>query len=310
MSRLRNKLYLLISLLFLTFSLQSFGQEDEEEEDLLSMLESEQEPITNFTIATFKSTRLVSGHSVETVAEGEFMFIIGHRFGELNSGWRDLFGLDNATIRLGGDFGITDAIDVGIGRSSFQKTYDGFVKAKVLRQKSGAESFPITLTAMSNIYLRGDEWENPDRENYQTSRMVFSTSAMFARKVNDGLSIQLTPMMVHRNIVPTPEDENMVFLGSLGTSIKMSGSSRINAEYFYLPDGQIVSQLGGQDLRNAFSLGFDIETGGHVFQLHMTNSKGMTEKFLATETVGEWGAGDIYFGFNVNRNFNIKKKKK
>lgn len=306
MSHLRNKYSFLLLLLFF-FSLMH-AQVEEDDTDLLGLLEEEQEPVTDYTIATFKSTRLVSGHSVETVAGGEFMFIIGHRFGELNSGWRDLFGLDNSTIRLGGDFGLTDAIDVGIGRSSFQKTYDGFLKAKLLRQKSGAQNFPVTVTAMSNAYVRADEWENPERENYQSSRWNFSHSLMLASKLGNAASVQLTPMVVHRNLVPTPEDENLVYLGSLGTSIKISGSSRLNAEYFYLPEGQITSPVGGQMVRNAFSLGWDLETGGHVFQLHITNSKGMTEKFLATETLGNWADGGIYFGFNVNRIFNIKKK--
>jgi hypothetical protein len=55
------------------------------------------------------------------------------------------------------------------------------------------------------------------------------------------------------------------------------------------------------------SIGFDIETGGHVFQLHFTNSTGMTERAFITNTTGDWGNGDIHFGFNISRLFTLKK---
>lgn len=298
------KLYfLLVSCLLLSSSVHA-------QDDLLELLNQKEEPVTNYTIATFKNTRLISGHSVETNGKRVLQFLIGHRFGRLNSGWRDLYGLDNATIRIGFDYGLTDNINIGFGRSSFQKTYDGMVKWKFLKQKSGAKNFPITATWVSSIYMLANEWPNPDRENYFSSRLTYHHSLLLARKFGDWLSIQLMPTAVHRNLVATQFDNNTVFSVGAGSSIKLNGSLRFNVEYYYFPSDQINSLLGGEEIQNSLSVGIDLETGGHVFQLHLTNSRGMTEKYLIGETTGNWGDGDIHFGFNVSRVFNVRKKER
>lgn len=279
------------------------------QEDLLDMLEESEEPITNYTIATFKSTRVVSGHSIETNAEGVLQFLIGHRFGRLNSGWRDLFGIDNATIRMGFEYGLTDNINLGIGRSSFQKTYDGTFKWRFLRQKSGAKNFPFTSTYVGSMYVDTREWANPDRVNYASSRLYYHHSLLIARKFGEHFSLQLMPTLVHRNLVATIADKNTIFGIGAGTSIRLTGSLRLNAEYNYILPNQIFSTIGGETVQNSFSIGVDLETGGHVFQLHFTNSRGMTEKSLVGETTGRWLKGDIHFGFNVSRVFTVKKPK-
>lgn len=279
------------------------------QDDLLDLLNAQQEPVVDYTIATFKNTRLVSGHSVETNAAGVLQFLIGHRFGRLNSGWRELYGLDNATIRLGFDYGVTDWLNLGIGRSSFQKVYDGHVKWKLMRQKSGAETFPLTITWLSAMYVSTTEWSNPDRENYFSSRLSYHHALLIARKFGNAFSLQLMPTAVHRNLVPTVDDHNTVLAMGVGGSVKITGSLRLNAEYYYILPDQISSTIGGEKVRNALSVGVDLETGGHVFQLHLTNSRGMTEPYLVGQTTGEWGGGDIHFGFNVSRVFTIKKPK-
>lgn len=277
------------------------------QDELLDLLNEQQEPTTNYTIATFKSTRLVSGHSIETNGAGVLQFLIGHRFGRVNSGVRDLFGIDNATIRLGFDYGITDQLNIGIGRSSFQKTYDATVKWKFLRQKTGVENFPLTLTWVSTAYALGNDWANPDRENLFSSRLSYHHSLLIARKMGRSVSVQLMPTAVHRNLVPTVDDDNIVVSLGIGTSIRLTRSLRLNAEYYYILPGQISSSIGGEEVKNALSVGVDIETGGHVFQLHFTNSRGMTEKYLIGETTGGWGNGDIHFGFNVSRVFTLNR---
>lgn len=275
------------------------------QDDLLEMLESTQEPQVNYTIATFKNTRLVSGHSIETNSRGVLQFMIQHRFGMVNSGWRELWGLDNATIRIGLEYGITDHLNIGFGRSSFLKTYDGLIKWRFLRQKSGAENFPFSATAISSIYLNSTEWPDPDRENFFSSRLSYHHALLIARKFGDKFSVQLMPTAVHYNLVNKSLDENTIYAMGVGTSIKLTGSVRLNLEYYYrLPD-----QVFSQQLTNSFSIGFDIETGGHVFQLHFTNSKGMTEQFLIGQTIGSWDKGDIFFGFNISRVFTVGKRK-
>lgn len=292
--------------LLLVLSINNFvhGQDD-----LLDLLNSKEEPVTNYTIATFKNTRLISGHSVETNGKGVLQFLIGHRFGRLNSGWRELYGLDNATIRLGFEYGITDDLNIGFGRSSFQKTFDGMVKWKFLHQKSGAKNFPFTATLVSSAYALAHEWPEPDRKNYFSSRLAYHHALLIARKFGDLFSLQLMPTAVHRNLVATQFDENTIYSVGAGTSIRLTGSMRFNTEYYYILPDQIESLLGGEKVRNSFSVGIDLETGGHVFQLFFTNSRGMTEKYLIGETTGNWPDGDIHFGFNVSRVFTISKPK-
>ncbi|MEQ8908532.1 MAG: DUF5777 family beta-barrel protein [Vicingaceae bacterium] len=292
------------SFCFLLTSFSAFAQDD-----LMQMLEAQEEEVTNYTFATFKTTRLVSGHSVETNAEGVLQFLIGHRFGRLNSGWRDLYGLDNSTVRLGFSYGITDDINIGIGRSSFGKTFDGTIKWRFLKQQSGATNFPFTATYVGASYVNTTEWPNPDRENYFSSRMSFHHSILIARKFGNSLSLQLMPTTVHRNLVETADDQNAIYAMGTGASVKITGSLRGNIEYYYIPEGQIESDIGGEAVRNSISVGVDLETGGHVFQLFLTNSRGMAEKFLVGETTGDWLNGDIHFGFNVSRVFTLKKPK-
>lgn len=275
------------------------------QDDLLDMLESSQEPVTNYTFATFKNTRLVSGHSIETNGKGVLQFMIQHRFGTINSGWRELWGLDNSTIRIGVEYGITDHLNIGIARSSFLKTLDGTLKWRFLRQKSGAENFPFTATAVSSIYLNTTEWDEPDRENFFSSKLSYHHALLLARKFGDNFSLLLMPTVVHTNLVETPQDLNTVFAMGAGTSIKITGSVRLNFEYYYLLPDQVFSR----ETTNALSIGFDIETGGHVFQFHISNSRGMTEQRLINNTSGTWGNGDIFFGFNISRVFNVGKRK-
>lgn len=302
MKRLTKNSLALFSLILCFASLQ--GQDD-----LLDFLDEQEEPVTTPVIATFKSTRVVSGHSVETNAVGVMQFLIGHRFDRLNTGALNLFGIDNATIRLGFDYGITDNLNIGVGRSSFQKVYDGTVKWRFLRQKTGAKPFPFTATALSSIFINTLPWAEPDRENQFSHRLYYHHSVMFAKKFKEAFSLQIAPTLVHRNLVATTQDNNTLLGIGSGTSIKLSPSLRLNAEYNFLLPGQIESEIGGEKVRNSFSIGIDLETGGHVFQLHLTNSRGMTERFLFGETTGNWFAGDIHFGFNVSRVFTLQKPK-
>lgn len=288
----------------LLLSASSFAVQSQE--DLMNLLNDKEEPETNYTIATFKTTRLVSGNSVEMHPKGDLQFLIGHRFGRLNSGWRDLYGIDNGTIRFGFEYGLNDNLNIGIGRSSFQKTFDGTVKWRFLRQKYGAETFPFTATWVSTTYMLANEWANPDRENLFSSRLSFNHSVLIARKFGKLLSVQLMPTLVHRNLVLTEQDQNTIFAMGGGTSFRLTGSLRFNVEYHYILPNQIESSIGGESVSNALSIGIDLETGGHVFQLNLSNSRGMTEKYLVGETTGAWTDGDIHFGFNVSRVFGGK----
>lgn len=282
------------------FSLTTYGQDD-----LLDLLETKQEEETTYTIATFKTTKIVSGNSVEMHPKKDLQFMIAHRFGRLNSGWRNLYGVDNGTIRFGFEYGLTDNLNLGFGRSSFQKTFDGTIKYRFLRQKFGAENFPFTASWVTNMYALGNEWEDTERENYFSSRLSYSHSVLIARKFGKYFSLQLSPTVMHRNLVLTEQDANTIYAMGVGASTRLTGSVRFNVEYFYLDPNQYFSKIGGEAVSNSFSVGFDIETGGHVFQLSLSNSRGMTEKYLVGESSGDWFNGDIHFGFNISRMFSL-----
>lgn len=270
----------------------------EEEDDLLALLGEEE--VTDYVYATFKTNRIINLHSVENTAKGVLDIKISHRFGFLSGGLSELFGLDQASIRIGGDYGITDRLMIGLGRSSFEKTYDGFIKYKLLKQSKGAKKMPITASFLASTAIKTIPFQDPDRENYFSSRMYYVFQGLIGRKFNESLSLQLSPTVVHRNLVRTSSEANDVYSLGMGGRMKLNKRTSFNVEYIYVLPNQLAPGY-----RNSLSIGFDIETGGHVFQLHFTNSTSMIEKGFITETTGNWFDGDIHFGFNVSRVFTV-----
>src|SRR6478735_6531194 len=189
---------------FLGFSATVFGQDD-----LLSLIQDEK-PQTEFTKASFKTTRVINSQSLENTAAGVLDLKISHRFGPLNGGAYELFGLDAATIRIGLDYGVSDKMMVGFGRSSVQKTFDGFVKYKLLRQSTGARQMPVTLIWFSSTALNSLRWQYPERENYFSSRLAFTHQLILGRKFSEGFTLQLMPTVVHRNLIATSAEKHDV----------------------------------------------------------------------------------------------------
>ena len=271
-----------------------------------------QEPVTTFRAysiypelvsETFDDTRVVNGHSIETNKEGSMKFIIAHRFGLINGGLYELYGLDQSTIRLGFDYGLTDKITVGVGRSSFQKTIDGFVKFKVLTQKFKGGT-PISLTWLSTSDYNTLKAPYGLEAISGKLRWSFTHQMLIAKKFGERFSIQVMPTFLHRNLTPNSEMNNDIFsIGSAGR-VRLTQMLSFKAEYYFtLPDQ--LTRLK----TNSLALGFDIETKHHVFQLHLGNSRGMTEKFFISETDGEWDKGDIMLGFNITRDFQVRGRK-
>lgn len=260
-----------------------------------------------YVTGTFKATHIANMQTIEAPAEGALSFVIQHRFGRVNSGAYSFFGLDGATLRLGFDYGITDRLTVGIGRSSYLRTYDGYLKYKLLRQTDGSNNMPVSVSVLGTINIATDSIykKAPNYEN----RPTYTGQVLIARKISRSLSLQLTPTYLSYNYRDRPADKTDIFALGIGGRMKITKRMSINAEYDYLPTGQI-GYYNGDKVRNSFSLGWDIETGGHVFQLIFSNSQSMLETQYITQTTGSWGKGDIYFGFNISRNFNLKKKKK
>jgi hypothetical protein len=283
-----------IILLLLIFTISQAKAQD------LDMLDDDvPESITNYASATFKTNRVVNGHSIETVAKKEFDLKISHRFGYLSGGPYELFGLDQANIRIGGDYGVTDNINVGIGRSTFGKTYDGFVKYKFLKQSTGAKKMPITAAWVSHTSITSLKWTDTLDHPF-SDRVSYVHQLLLARKFSKGLSIQLSPTLVHKNLVDSANRKNDILSIGVGIRQKLTSRTTVNLEYYYVPSGQLETTK-----TNALSLGFDIETGGHVFQFFLTNASAPFEKGFITDTQAKWLDGDVSFGFNIARVFNF-----
>lgn len=272
------------------------------QDDLLNELSKQDSAQTVPVTATFKSTRVVNGQSVETMKKKHLDFRISHRFGKLNSGAYQFFGLDQATMRLGFEYGLTDDLMIGVGRSTSQKVYDFFGKYKLLKQSTGARNIPVSVTLFG-----GTGVVTVDKERDFQDKLYYTAQVLVARKFGERLSLQLSPTYLYRTMPDVTGDEKVLFAVGIGGRFKLSKRVSLNGEYFYTAREKNTVTAPYHD---SMSFGVDIETGGHVFQLHFTNSLGMIEKQFIGETTGSWGKGDIHYGFNISRTFGFDKKNK
>lgn len=270
--------------------------------NLLSFFDSEEEMLT---FATFKTTKIINLESVEQPAEKELDFIISHRFGTLNSGITNLYGLDYGNIRMSFNYGLTDNVTLGIARSSTYKVIDASVKAKLINQ--GKDKFPLTISIYSSLA-------------YDTLTAAFSTNDQFsdnlsyihqlllARKINSNLSFQLSPSITKYNFVsPFLDLSNTMYSLGIGGRYKLNKSVSVNSEWIPIirSGADFIHPIRNEKFINSFSFGFDIETGGHVFQLFFSNSTAMFERGFINENFENWKDGGVHFGFNISRVFNF-----
>jgi hypothetical protein len=282
------------------------------QDDLLDMLKDEN-TVSSPVLATFKGTRIITGQSNENISKKHLNFLILHRFGELkdDAWYYSLLGLDAATIRLAFDYGITDKLMVGIGRSNVGKVYDISLKYKIMQQTTGGKkNFPLAISYYGNMGLNSTTFQDQTRDNYFSSRLNFCNQLIIARKVSPSISIQITPTMVHRNLVAKTSDPNTVYALGLGGSFKITRSTRFNIEYYPRLNGREELTPGGKRYNDYLALGFDIETGGHVFQLMFSNSTFMYEQGFVAQTTGSWSDLGIRLGFNLSRTFSFDKEHK
>lgn len=282
---------------FLFCSLLTFSQED-----LLKSLGTDSVK-KEFVTSAFKSSRVINGHSMEFIGKGVLDFRILHRFGPVNQGIKEFFGLDQASMRMGFDYGLTKDLTIGIGRTTLRKELDGFVKFRPVHQATGPGAAPLSIVLVAGMAIITQENDDPAKDVSFSSRVGYYYQAILGRKFNQRFSLQLTPTVVHRNEVLLNDDNDTYALG-IGSRFKLSKRVAFVVDYFYVFNG-----LPREQNYNPLSVGFDIETGGHVFQLHFSNASGMNERAFITETFNDWGKGDIQFGFNLSRVFTIGNKK-
>lgn len=270
------------------------------QDDLLGILEDESKKVEDnqYVSATFKGTRILNGHSIEGRKAKELEFIISHRFGRVNQGFYELFGLDQSNIRFALEYGINDNLTAGFGRSSYEKTYDSYLKYKLVKQKVKENSFPFAISLFGSVAIKTlKDYPENDKRTFAES-LAYTTQVLIARKVSSKFSYQITPTYIHRNTVKIEEDPHDIFALGFGSRIKLSNRVSLNGEYYYSFNKSVSI-----DSQNSLAFGVDIETGGHVFQLILSNAITMIEKGFIAENTGEFFKGDIHFGFNISRTF-------
>jgi opacity protein-like surface antigen len=293
------KIRRILSYLLLSISLSSSIWS----QDIDKMLEEATGSSTQYTAATFKSTRIINGHSIERMQAGQLDVRISHRFGPINSGSYNLWGLDQANMHLGMEYGITNWVMVGLGRGTYEKAYDGFLKFSLLRQSKGDRNMPVsvslfTSTAYSTIKL------NLPGSVSAWDRMSYVAQLLVARKFNERFSFEINPTYVHRNMVSTEVDPNDTWSAGAGFRFKITKRMSLNAEYYYIIPPR--NDFRSVKTYNPLAIGVDIETGGHVFTIMLTNSVAMIEKGFIGETTEQWKGAGIHLGFNLSRVFTLK----
>ncbi len=287
------------------------------QDDLLSLVDSKKDKKKEFVTGAFKSSRVINGHSMDFIGKGQMDVRILHRFGLVNSGFSNLFGLDQANMRFGFDFGISKNLTIGMGRSNVGKEWDGFIKYRPLHQSTGGRgSSPISIVLITGSTISTTPWADPKRKNFFTSRMAFYNEIIIGRKFNKNFSLQLAPTHVHLNLVDYNIYSNDIFAMGVGARYKLSKRTAFVVDYHYILRMSMEDEDGAasaanaqfNNMKNPLSIGFDVETGGHVFQLHFSNATGMNEKAFITNTTNSWEKTEIRFGFNLSRMFTTGKK--
>ena len=295
-----NRLQIYAFLFMMIFCSHVFAQED-----LLKELEQSQPEATHQVIQTFKGTRLINGHSIETKGRGDLEFIFAHRFGAINEGLYELFGLDEAHVRIGLDYGFTDDFSGSIGRNSVDKSLDAYIKYKIIRQRSGVNPFPFSVTGLGGMVYKASPQKDQVPEGFKTiDRLAYVGQLLIASKISSRISLQVMPTIIHKNAVDQIKEQNDQFALGLGGRMRITKGVALTSEYYHR-----VNAPATKPLHNTVGFGVDIETGGHVFQLVVTNTSGLTERAFITETEGEFFDGDVHFGFNVTRTFHLARKK-
>ena len=243
----------------------------------------------------YRGTRLVNGHSTRFAERGILNMDIQHRFGDIRGGAYELFGLDQATMRMGFEYGVTNFLSVGIGRSSYMKAYDAFVKTGLFRQ---GEGFPVTvaITAGGSLPTLRDYFP-PGDDSF--GRKFSPFAQMHLAYATGRFGLLLSPGFANSGYLLQRGDNVTSATMGIGGTVRISKRMSVNAEYIH----RFNDELPGS---NPLSFGFDLDTRGHLFQLIFSNTRMMFEQGQYTATAGDWAKGHIYFGFNLIREFTLK----
>ena len=279
-----------ITFLFCVFPFLMVAQDD-----LLKEIDTISDA-NEFEVAAFKSLKIVNLESTKLAAKGDLYLVIAHRFGYLDKGFEDFFGLDEANTRIQFVYGLTNGITMHASRSGFQKTYEVATKYRLAAQKK--QGFPFEIVGFNSLSINTELEKTTLPKLEFTDRLAYVNQILISRKFNDNLSLEIAPTHFHQNYVANNSQDNSQFALGLGGRYKFSKRWSFNMDY-----AAHLNRASNSGFKNPLSIGFDLETGGHVFQMHFTNSQAMHESGYLGNTTGSWNDGQIAFGFNLIRVF-------
>ena len=274
-------------LLFLLLPFLSFAQDD-----LLSEIDTTMGKQT--VTSAFKALKIVNLESTKLAAKGDLYFIVAHRFGSVKDGFEGFYGLDNANTQIKFLYGLKDWLTISGARSEL--AYDFSVKYRLKEQVENG--FPVAIVGFNSLAINNTLKESlyPNM-NFQ-NRLIFVNQILISRKFTDRLSLELAPTFFHENFVADDLQDNSQYAIGFGGRYKITNRWSINADY-----AAHLNRASGSIYKNPLSIGVDLETGGHVFQMHFTSSQGIHEAGFLGQTTGDWTKGDVFFGFNLARVF-------
>lgn len=282
---MKTILYVILLIPFFAFS----------QDDLLGEIDSDS-TVNNYVSAAFKGLKIVNFESTKLVAKKEFTFIVAHRFGSVENGLETFFGLDDAVTRLNFVYGLSDCVNISVSRSSFQKIYESALKYRLYRQQENG--FPFTIVGYNSILINTAlEKDNLPKLEFK-HRIGYTAQVLISRKFSSDFSFELAPTFFHDNYVVIDDQDNSQFALGLGGRYKLGNRWSLNADY-----GWHLNRSSNSPFKNPLSIGVDLETGGHVFQMHFTNAQPMNTNGFLGQGTGDWTDGNFYFGFNLSRNF-------
>ena len=268
------------------------------QDDLLNQLDTVKSKEKEIEIAAFKGLQICNMQSTKLAAKGEWYMLVSHRFGDLKQGFNNFFGLDNALTKIGGIYGVTDWLSLGVSRQTYNKTYELTAKYKLANQE--IDGFPVTIVGYNTMDINSALKKNLFPKLQFTDRLAFTTQLLVSRKFSDKFSLELAPIYVHKNLYDDILEQKNLFLVGAGARYKVAKRMSVNLEYVArvsMPEGFT------SPYHNPLSVGLDIETGGHVFQLVVSNSQPMNDVAIFSNASGNWDGGSLYFGFNMYRSF-------
>lgn len=284
----------LLSFLLVAFSIGHATAQ----EDLLNQLDTIKSKQKQVEIAAFKGLQIANMQSTKLTSKGEWYMLVSHRFGDLTKGFDNFFGLDNALTKIGGIYGVTDWLSLGFSRQTYNKVYELTAKYKLANQE--INGFPVTIVGYNTMDINSALKTSLYPNLKFTDRLAFTTQLLVSRKFNEKFSFELAPIYVHKNLYDNTLEQKNLFLVGTGARYKIAKRLSVNLEYA----ARIITVEGfTSPYHNPLTVGLDIETGGHVFQLVFSNSQPMDDVAVFSNASGDWNGGSIYFGFNMYRSF-------